>query len=386
MFRSMSAASTHPIFGHHSAREALSRAWAAGRLPQVLLVTGEPGVGKQRLGLWLAQLALCTSRANRDTGGLTPAPTGFDGPCGACRACRLVLNLTHPDFHWFTPLPRPKSSDPDKQIEDFREALAGAMAERRERPIYGRPDGMSIHGVASARLLLRIAALTTVEGGPRIILIGDADRLVPQESSPEAANSLLKFLEEPPATTIVILTTTDPTRVLPTIRSRAVPLRLGRLSEAELDAALSQLAPELSESERRSRIARAQGSIGRALDGARAEGGAGLDQVEQLLAAAHEGGVARFERVLRQGAWSARGDFTTLLDRLAEALGGAARASAGDRPDAELPRSLREVRDPARLVRAMAHVDAARESAQGNVNPQLLLATLTADLAEALWH
>ena len=53
--------------------------------------------------------------------------------------------------------------------------------------------------MASVRLLHQRAALTSVEGGRRVFIIGDAERLVPQESSQEAANALLKLLEEPPA-------------------------------------------------------------------------------------------------------------------------------------------------------------------------------------------
>src|SRR5262245_1423515 len=141
----------HPVFGHDATRQELAQAIRRGRLPQVLLFTGEPGVGKQRLGLWLAQAVLC-------------ADFGPE-PCGRCRACRLVLDLAHPDLHWFVPLLRPKATEPDKQVEEFRDALADAMEQRRAKSIYGRPDGTWIHGVASARLILRTGALTTVEGG-----------------------------------------------------------------------------------------------------------------------------------------------------------------------------------------------------------------------------
>jgi DNA polymerase-3 subunit delta' len=356
--------------GHQSVRADLIRAHALSRLPQVLLVTGEPGVGKQRLGLWIAQLVLCSASADGHR------------PCGRCRPCRLVAGLSHPDLHWFVPVPRPKAGDLDRQVEEVREALIDLMAARRESAGYAPPDGMAMHGVASARLILRTAALTTVEGGRRVILIGDADRLVPQESSPEAANALLKFLEEPPPSALIVLTTTEPTRVLPTIRSRAVPVRLGRLSTAEVEAALGELVPSLSADERHQRAAAAEGSVGRALDpkgpeGRRLEAG-------QLLAAASQG-PARFERVLRQAAWQARGDFTALLDTVAETLRDRVRHLTTADPTGAEPEALRGVRDPARLVTALERVEEARDLARGNVNPQLLLATLTGQLAEALW-
>lgn len=355
------------LFGHESIQEDLLRASRTGRLPQVLLITGDQGVGRQSFGRWLAALVLCQSA---------------ESPCGTCQACRLVSNLTHPDFHWFVPLPRPKAGDPDKQMEEVRESLGEVMAARRETPVYSPPDGMAMHGVATARLILKTGALTTVMGGRRVFLIGDAERLVPQESSQEAANALLKFLEEPPASALIILTTTDPNRVLPTIRSRAVPIRLGRLDPATIAAGVAQLMPELPEAERRARVAAAEGSLGRALS---ATTTAKTDElVDQLLTVARQGGAQRFERVMRQGPWQARGDFTELLDRLAHTLGRAVRVASGG-PATPIPESLRAVTSPARFLVALERVDAAREAAQGNVNPQLLLATLTGELAEALW-
>src|SRR6185312_2379197 len=111
---------------------------------------------------------------------------------------------------------------------------------------WSTPDGMAIHSMASVRLLQRRAALTSVEGGSRVFIIGDADRLVPQEANPEAANALLKLLEEPPGGALFVLTTLDPRQVLPTIRSRTVPVRLGQLSDAEMRGYLA-VHPELGE-------------------------------------------------------------------------------------------------------------------------------------------
>ena len=107
------------------------------------------------------------------------------------------------------PIPRPKAGDPDKQVDEAAESLAGIMEERRQQPLYTAPDGMASHPMASVRLLQRRASLTAVEGGPRVFIVGEADRLVPQESSPEAANALLKLLEEPPAGSLFVLTATE---------------------------------------------------------------------------------------------------------------------------------------------------------------------------------
>jgi DNA polymerase-3 subunit delta' len=358
-----------PLTGHRELRARLAGAVRADRLPQVLLLTGGLGVGKQRLALWLAQSILCQT-------------TG-DEQCGSCRACKLVGTLSHPDLHWFVPVPRSKASDPDKQVEEVGQALAQVMEERRAQPLYGEVDGMASHSLATVRLLQRRAALTSVEGGPRVFIIGDADRLVAQEASPEAANALLKLLEEPPNRSYFLLTTVEPRRLLPTIRSRAVTFRLGRLPDAEVREFLgAHLRPKPAAQELNDRVAFADGSIGRAL-GAREDAGRAREAAAQLLESVLANPAAAYERALRQPPWSARGEFTAMLDALAELLGDAARSASGQEPRREIPTALRP-RSPAALVQALEKVADAREAAWGNVNPQLLLAVLGNELAEVL--
>jgi hypothetical protein len=358
-----------PLIGHHELRARLAGAVRTDRLPQVLLLTGGLGVGKQRLALWLAQSILCTAHG--------------DEPCGICRACKLVGTLSHPDLHWFVPVPRSKASDPDKQVEEVGQALAQVMEERRGQPLYGEVDGMASHSLATVRLLQRRAVLTSVEGGPRVFIIGDADRLVAQEASPEAANALLKLLEEPPDRSYFLLTTVEPRRLLPTIRSRAVTLRLGRLTDAEVREFLTaHLKPKPAAPELDQRVAFAGGSIGRAL-GAREDAGRARESATQLLESVLASPAAAYEQALRQPPWSARGEFTAMLDALAELLGDAARGASGQEPRREIPPALRP-RSPAALVQALAKVADAREAAWGNVNPQLLLAVLGNELAEVL--
>lgn len=360
---------TQQVIGHEAARDDLLRALRSGRLPQVLLITGDAGIGKQTLGRWLAQAILCDSPNQ--------------APCGACQGCRLVSDLSHPDFHWFIPIPRPKATDGDKQVEEAADSIAAAVAARRATPVYAPPTGLENHGVASARLLLKIGAMTTVMAKRRVFLVGEADRLVPQEANPEAANALLKFLEEPPASATILLTTTDVGRVLPTIRSRAVPIRLGRLSEDQVEAGLALLAPSLDQTERRRRAGVAEGSLGKALHH---KASTQTDAaVEQLLSTIKQGGVGRFERVLGQGTFQARGDFADLLDGLTATLSAAARAELGG-AGRSIPAILQDVAPATRFLDALDRVAAAREAAQGNINPQLVLATVTAELAEALWR
>ena len=359
-----------PLTGHLEIRHRLAKAVRGSSLPQVLLLTGPTGIGKQRLALWLAQLIFCER--------------GGEEPCGSCRACHLVGGLSHADLHWFVPIARPKAGDPDKQVDEAAEALAGIMEERRKQPLYTPADGMSSHSIATVRLIQRRASLTSVEGGPRVFIIGEADRLVPQESSPEAANAMLKLLEEPPQGSVFVLTTLDARRVLPTIRSRAAPIRLNRLADDEVRSFLRQHAgPQWSPDKIEERVALAAGSIGLALSQGE-ETGKAYRSAEQLLAAVVEGRGPALERALSQAAYSARGEFAAMLDALADTLGEAARGTMGQPVRRAVPEPLLRHRSPAPLLQALEKVAEAREAAAGNVNPQILLAVLGEELAEVL--
>ena len=356
-----------PLVGHEAEREQVLRAIAEDRLPQIILVTGAPGVGKQRFGLWTAQALLCE---------------GSPRPCGKCRPCVQVMGLTHPDLHWLMPVPRPKAAEADKAVEELAEAVGTVIAERRQKPLWGAPDGLAGHFVATARLLQRRAALTPAMARKKVFLVAEADRLVPQEASPEAANALLKLLEEPPADCQFVLTVVDPNRLLPTVRSRVVPLRLGRLPDEVVERFLADHAG-LAGTELKSRVSRAGGSIGRALTAGEDSSKAGR-AAEELLRAVLGGPAGRAERALKQGPWAARGDFTAMLDALAESLAEGARSAAGRPIKGQLPEPLRTPRTVEALLAAQTRVLAAREAAQGNVNPQLLLSVLADELAEVL--
>ena len=209
-----------PVYGHEALRGRLAAAIASGRLPQALLLEGPRGVGKQRLGLWIGQTLVCEGER------------GQGEPCDSCSSCRLVLGLAHPDLHWFFPVEvGKKGGDADKQIDLVEEALGEELARRRAQPLYEPPSGLASHGLAAVRLLLRRLSLTPAMGGRKVFLIGDAERLVPQVGSEQAANALLKALEEPPHDTQFILTAADPDALLPTILSRVVRVRVLRLSD-----------------------------------------------------------------------------------------------------------------------------------------------------------
>ena len=368
-----------PLVGHEGARRQIAEAIQGNGLPQAILIAGPQGVGKQRLGLWLAQRLFCSTR--RRAG----APTEVEvEPCGECRECRLVLGLAHPDLHWMVPVPRPKAAEPDRQVEEVEEAIAAVVTERRAAPLYAAADGVAGHGMATARLIGRRAALTTVEGHGRVFLVGEAERLSVQDGQEEAANALLKLLEEPPAGTVFVLTAAEPGRLLPTIRSRAVTVRLGRLEDEVVRQFLAaHLSPAPGAGDLAERVQQANGSIGAALQDDAESAARAYRDAGAFLEAVLADPERRLMAALSQGVFAARGAFTAMLDAMADLLGEAAREAAGGKARRPLPRGLGR-RPLDALLDAQGRVAAAREAAQGNVNPQLLAGVLGVELGARL--
>src|SRR6185295_2981927 len=225
----------------------------------------------------------------------------------------------------------------------------------------------SSHSVASIRLLQRKISLTPVLARRKDVILGDAERLKVQEASTEAANAILKLLEEPPADTTIMLTAADPQALLPTIRSRLVPIRVQRLPD-EAVAAFLEGQGIGSSAARERQVLLAEGSIGRALASA-GEADRVETAVDRFLGAVRGGPAKWAMAALSQAPWAARGDFTALLDGVALRL----RSHVASAPQ-EDRRRLR------RFTAALRKVEAIRWDAQGNLNPQLALAVLAQDL------
>src|SRR5439155_14582105 len=117
---------------------------------------------------------------------------------------------------------------------------AQAIAERTAKNgLYTPPSGSDGIFVATMRAVVRAAAMSPALAHRKVFVVGDAERMVSQEGSDQAANAFLKLLEEPPADTTLILTSSEPGALLPTIRSRSVAIRVAPLTEAEVRAFLA---------------------------------------------------------------------------------------------------------------------------------------------------
>jgi DNA polymerase-3 subunit delta' len=354
-----------PLYGHDALRARLSAAIARNTLPASLLLHGPRGVGKQRLALWIAQSLVCSS----------PGPHA--APCGRCQACRFATSIAHPDVHWFFPRPRLESGATNNDVtNDFADAIAERSA---ASGLYPPSSGLEGIYVATVRVIVQMASMTPAMGKRKVFVIGNADHMVSQEGSDEAANALLKLLEEPPANTNIVLTSSERGALLPTIRSRVVNVRVAPLPAHDVEAFLAD--PLVADVMRRAHphastadlVRLANGSPG-ALVGA-SERKAAIESAERLLASALSGDRSKTIRVaMAQGTSRARGKFADVLDELSELVAERARTALA-RGDA---------RTAFGASRAMASIEQAKSLIPNNVSPALITAALLRDLAAEL--
>lgn len=347
-----------PLIGHSALRARLDEQVRRGTLASSILFTGPAGIGKQRLALWLAQRLLCEAD---------------DGPCGTCQHCRYSLEGTHPDQHWI--FPRPNLKDPDAAPEDVAADYAEAIAERvAEGGLYARPDGSAGMFRYTTRMLVSFSTRAPALARRKVFIVGDAERMVPQAANQEAANAFLKLLEEPAANTTIILTSSEPGALLPTIRSRVIAMRVRPLGSAEMHEflALPAAEPLLKQGSADDLVALAHGAPGALLDAdsraaARTRAGA-------LLNAATRSRDKIYRVAYAQGAAGARGGFSDALDALSELLHERTR-SATDAGDGQTA---------AAGARAMLLVESAKRDAERNATPQLVAFRLLTGLSETL--
>ena len=186
---------------HAAAWAAIAPLWTRGA--HALLLHGMAGIGKKHLALDVAAGLLCER----------PGPLGQ--PCRQCASCHWFASGNHPDARVVVPDAlaelRPASSDGEVDAEDAAEVESAGERTRRRREIV----------LDQVRGLNDFMAISTHRGGRRVAVIAPAEDL-----RIEAANRLLKLLEEPPPASVFVLATDALDAVLPTIRSRCVLVRV----------------------------------------------------------------------------------------------------------------------------------------------------------------
>ncbi|MGI8499464.1 MAG: hypothetical protein ACR2OG_17970 [Gemmatimonadaceae bacterium] len=348
-----------PLYGHHLLRLRLAESAQRGALPSSLLIEGAPGIGKQRLALWLGQMLLCTGQGTR--------------PCGECSDCRLSAELAHPDLRWFFPRPRLEGNvTPREALDDYAEAIEDRV---KSGGLYPRPSGSDGIFISAVLGLIHIAARTPALAARKVLVVGEAERMVSQEGADEAANAFLKLLEEPPLNTTIVLTSSEPGALLPTIRSRVTSVRAAPLPAADMGAFLGDRTVEQTLNDDthvpasfQERIALASGAPGTLIGRAAIENALAI--ARSMLAAATAGRAESARAALSLKVNKARGEFSDVLDALTILLG-------------ERMRDAAFCADSAAALaanRAIDSVEQAKLRAAGNVSPQLLGASLLREL------
>lgn len=345
-----------PLYGHDALKARFAGQQDRGQLPASMLLHGPAGVGKQRLALWLAQRLLCSAAQK---------------PCGECQHCRYVLGLQHPDLHWIFPHENVSGSN-DWPYEDIKPLVEQRLAERaEENGLYARPDGSCGIYKSDAKYLRHVASRSPALATRKVLIVGDAERMVPQQANPEAANMFLKLLEEPPTDTTIILTSSEPHALLQTIRSRVVQVRVAPLPTDAMrgflaDAAVAGKLPNLQPNEL---LQLASGAPGKLLGDD--DQSAAMTRAKQLLAAADAGPEQRFRAAFGSGSSKSRGAFSDVLDALTAVVHQRVRDAAA-RGDERTAR---------RAARVVPLIEEAKRAAEGNANPQLVTAQLLETIA-----
>ncbi len=231
---------TTRLLGQDAALGIVSRAIRGRRPPQAWLMCGPPGVGKATMAYRIARYLLTHGATNRGPADLSVAA---NDPA----ALQLAAG-SHP----------------------------GLLVLKRRFNADGKL--MTVLGVDEMSRLNSFFGMTSGAGGWRVVIVDTAD-----DMNDNAANALLKLLEEPPSRAMLLLLTNTPGRLLPTIRSRCQRLTLRPLSLEDMIRELAQMLPESSSDERSALAQLAGGSLGAALRLAGGEGVALAQEATRLI-------------------------------------------------------------------------------------------------------
>jgi DNA polymerase-3 subunit delta' len=380
------------LLGQPAAAEFLRGIVARGRPAGAYLFQGPAGVGKGTAALAFARALLCERVAGAlpadsvpglfesSTVEAAPAATAADDACGECAACHKTADFQHVDLKFLFPV--------SGEERDLDQTIAETLQALRTDPLFA----FTYEKAASIRLshtreLIRELAYQPFEAGRRVVVVRDADRMREDQYS-----ALLKSLEEPGPSTIWVLTTSRPSRLPATIRSRCQKVRFAPLPELLLREVLESEA-QVPAAEARVLAALSGGSLTRALALSDTEPLEARDQALKLLQPALSGdgpglwkAIQTFMKFGRVGRETLRRLFEIhqlwLRDLLRIQAGATREALANGDREAELRRQAERV-TPREIRRRLMVLEEALQSIDGNISPDLTVFSAMSRVAGA---
>ena len=214
------------IIGQEELKRHLAQSVDAGRVSHAQLFTGQSGAGALALAVAYVQYLCCRHRHDGDS-------------CGECPDCRQIAELAHPDLHWVFPVNKQgKKSGEVMRSDDFLDLFRALFTERggyfSPQEWYDRLDlGKTLKGMIAAREaddIIRKLSYKSFESDYKIMLVW-----LPETMNEEAANKILKILEEPWEKTLFLLVSEQPALLLPTIISRTQEVHVPRIAPEVLE-------------------------------------------------------------------------------------------------------------------------------------------------------
>lgn len=209
------------IIGHKAAVQKLRGMVDSGKIPHALLLHGPSGIGKMTVVRAFVQYLCCTGRQDGDS-------------CGKCPACLQTSKLNNPDLHFIYPVL--KRSNPSRGVssdywEEWKEYVSNHPFMPPEQWLESLDAGNSrpMIYVGESEEIVRLSSMSAYGNGFKIFVIW-----LPEKMNAEAANKLLKVIEEPYNDTLFILVSNNPAELIPTVRSRLQSVELCQLAESDI--------------------------------------------------------------------------------------------------------------------------------------------------------
>ena len=274
------------IPGHETVKQRLRQMALSGKLPHAILLEGPAGVGKMALARAYAQYIHCEH----------PDPNG--DACGRCHSCRLHEAMNHIDTQYVFPVVKTDGMNSNPVSDDFRDQWVEYLKDRIYMDyqgwtaLFGKKNAQLLTYVTESSALLHRLSFTSHVSRYKIVVWW-----LPEKMNEEAANKLLKMIEEPFDDTIFIMVSDRPRDILPTIYSRVQRIPVKRLPDETVARYLCDNY-EISEADALAAAHLAEGNVVKAMEvlNQSKETALFFDMFVKLMRLAYQRNVAELRR------------------------------------------------------------------------------------------